>query len=125
MNTNHLKKYELAKRLIAKHGRKIELLTMTTVPSPYPGEAGTSTESVLAVVDACFVPFQGSGFGEELETASMFTADVQVCLITPPLDIDTNKITKIRDGGVVKAIEWKQVLRPSDVRVLVGMGIKH
>lgn len=128
MNASHLKKYQTAKRLIAKHGREIELLGMLpSVPSDpdKPWEGGGAKEGVLATLKACFVPFQGSGFGDTVETSNMFSADVQVCMCAPDLDLDTNKITKIRDGGVVKAIEWKQVLKPADVRVLLGMGIKH
>ena len=128
MNASHLKKYQTAKRLIAKHGRTIELLGMIpgTAPDPTkPWEGGGSTEGVLATLKACFVPFQGSGFGESVETGNMFSADVQVCMCAPEQDLDVEKITKIRDGGVVKAIEWKEVLKPSDVRVLIGMGIKH
>lgn len=127
MNANHLKKFDTAKRLIKKHGRKIELLGMVNqlIDPTKPWNGSTNVEATLATVDGCFVPFRGSGFGETLETAGMFTGDMQVCLIAPPLDINTDKITKIRDGGVVKAIEWKEVLKPSDVRVLVGLGIKH
>ncbi|QYC96686.1 structural protein [Stenotrophomonas phage BUCT627] len=127
MNANHMKKYELAKRLIKKHGRKVDLMGIKSVPidPTKPWNGSTNQEVVLTTVDAVFVPYQGSGFGETVETGNMFSSDVQVCLCAPPLDLDTNEITKIRDGGVIKGIEWKEVLKPSDVRVIVGIGVKH
>lgn len=125
MNASHLKKHATAKRLITKHGRKITLVANGVQADPDKPWEGGGDDILIPDVMACFVPFQGSGFGETVETASLLTGANEVCLIAPDFDVDINTINYIEDGGIRYGIEWREVLCPGEVRIVVALGVNR
>lgn len=126
MSLAHQKKYDLAKRLIAKHGRSVSLVATVTLPAnpDRPWEGG-GTQEVITETMAVFVPFQGSGFGETQESNSLLTGANEVCLLTVPPTVDIAAVNHVMDGGIKFGVEWREVLRPGEIRIIVGLGINR
>lgn len=125
MSASHEKKHALAQRLIAKHGRKITLVATGAPNDPTKPWEGGGDDVLFPNIMSCFVPFQGSGFGETIETASLLTGANEVCLIAPDASIDIASINYIEDGGIRYGIEWREVLKPGDVRIIIGLGVNR
>lgn len=124
MNKNHLAKLKTAKRLIAKHGRQIDLVVKGALKDPSKPWLGTDDDTTISVVGA-FVPFRGSGFGETSEQVDMLKRVTSVCLIAPDTTVDVTSATSIKDGSDYLGIEWVEILKPADVTILIGMGVNR
>lgn len=123
MSQAHQKKYELAKRLIAKHGRAITLVVKGKPLDPEKPWLGMGPDEKITGITAVFVPFQGSGFGETLESGGLLTGAKDVCLLTVPHDVVIEDVDSIEDQGRRLGIEWREVLKPGEVRIVIGLGV--
>lgn len=123
MSQRHQKKYELAKRLIAKHGRSITLVVKGKPLDPEKPWLGIGDDVLIENIMAVFVPYQGSGFGETLESGGLLTGAKDVCLLTVPPEVDIGDVDSIIDQGRSLGIEWREVLKPGEVRIIIGLGV--
>lgn len=124
MNFSHVKKLQKAKKMIARHGRKVLLVVKGAAIDPEKPWLGTLPD-VKTEALAVFVPFKGSGFGETTEQVGLLKKVNEVCLIAPDITFDITSVVSIEDGQNTSGVEWIEVLRPSDVTILAGLGVNR
>lgn len=122
--SDHQKFIDVATRLIAKHGRDVNFLTVSAQPvdatKPWKGTA--TADTTVGPVKAAFVPFRGFEFGSIFTDSELFKGVEQICLVsaaTPNLET----AHKISDSGKEYKIEWIQRLRPGDQTILYAFGV--
>jgi hypothetical protein len=125
---NHTKFLNLAKRLIAKHGRLIELVRIDS-PAPDPdkpwnGPVGGPTDVSLATTMGVMVPFRGNDFGSLWEDFDLSKVSDEILLVAGMPGIDLLQAHKIKDSGDRK-IEWVQHLKPGDLTLMYAFGVNR
>lgn len=118
----------LARRLIAKNGRRVIVqrlsATPTDVSKPW---AGPSVPSIAGQIDmyAAFIPHTGSGdLGFMAIDDELLKRCEQIALFAPPCR-DLTEYHQIEDFNRVWKIEWVRELRPGPLPVLYVVGVKR
>lgn len=123
---NYDKLAATARRLIAKTGRGVTLLQLSSEAvdpdKPWKGPGKPTVEKEKDII-ATFVP-ASSGLGRDLVDEELLKRADQVALIAPT-DEDLEAYTSIRDNNVEWKIEWMQVLKPAEQVLLYIAGMKR
>lgn len=123
---NYDKLAATARRLIAKTGRGIALLQLSSEADdpdkPWKGPGEPTVKKKKDIIGT-FVP-ASSGLGRDLADEELLKRVDQVALIAPT-DENLETYTSIRDNGVEWKIEWMQVLKPAEQVLLYVAGMKR
>jgi len=115
----------LAKRLIDKNGRSVNIELLSKGPAdankPWRGNATPAT-SISTVVKACFVPATTEMFGRTIANDDMLAKTDQIALVAQSTS-NLENYTSINDGNSRYKIEWVWTLKPGSVIIMYAFGI--
>lgn len=125
---NHTKFVNLAKRLIAKHGREMSFVRIDSPADdpdkPWKGPVTGAIDVPLVTTMGVMVPFRGNEFGSTWEGFDLTKVADDVILVAAVNGVDLLQAHKVVDGEE-KKIEWVQYLKPGPTAIMYAFGVNR
>lgn len=126
---NHAHFVALAKRLIAKNGRKIRIQLLAESggdpQKPWKGSTADDIANEHGAM-AVFVPAIGRELGTLVTDANMLKRSTHVAIVEAVKEDLEEKITRIKDAdNTIFRADWVQCLKPGNVTVIYVIGMSR
>ena len=124
---DHTKYVALAKRLIAKHGRKVRLQLLAERGSdptkPWKGSCLDDIENEYSAM-AAFIPAAGRDLGTIVEDKDLLKQVTHVCICEAIAQGLEDKITRVEDSdNTMWRVVWMQTLKPGTLSIIYTLGL--
>ena len=124
---DHTKYVTFAKRLIAKHGRKVRLQLLAErgedPTKPWKGASVDNVENEYQAM-AAFIPAAGRDLGTIVEDKDLLKSVSHVCVCEAIAQGLEDRITRVEDtDGTMWRVVWMQTLKPGTLSIIYTLGL--